>query len=230
MVIVNTDHGFLLGEHDSWAKSCHPWYDETAHLPLFIWDSRYPELAGCRRRALVQNLDIPETILSYFGVPILPDMQGHDLEKTLLDDTPVRQYALFGMFGAQVNITDGRYVYMRSPVDGNAPLYNYTLMPTHMRQMFSVEEMRSATMFTGFSFTKGVPVMRIKSQEDTSGDTAIKFEEGTKLFDLERDPMQRLPIQDVKIEHRMVQAMIALMQENDAPEEQYERLGLKRNE
>ena len=42
--------------------------------------------------------------------------------------------------------------------------------------------------------------------------------------------MQRLPIQDVKIEHRMVQAMIALMQENDAPEEQYERLGLKRNE
>ena len=107
--------------------------------------------------------------MSYFGVPILPDMQGHDLEKTLLDDTPVRQYALFGMFGAQVNITDGRYVYMRSPVDGNAPLYNYTLMPTHMRQMFSVEEMRSATMFTGFSFTKGVPVMRIKSQEDTSG-------------------------------------------------------------
>ena len=72
--------------------------------------------------------------------------------------------------------------------------------------------------------------MRIKSQEDTSGDTAIKFEEGTKLFDLERDPMQRLPIQDIKIEHRMVQAMIALMQENDAPEEQYERLGLKRNE
>lgn len=28
MLIVNTDHGFLLGEHDCWAKSVHPFYNE----------------------------------------------------------------------------------------------------------------------------------------------------------------------------------------------------------
>ena len=38
LLIVNTDHGFLLGEHDWWAKIAQPFYDEVAHTPLFIWD------------------------------------------------------------------------------------------------------------------------------------------------------------------------------------------------
>ncbi|MCB0143392.1 MAG: sulfatase-like hydrolase/transferase, partial [Caldilineaceae bacterium] len=40
MLIVNTDHGFLLGEHDWWAKMVQPLYQEVAHTPLFIWDPR----------------------------------------------------------------------------------------------------------------------------------------------------------------------------------------------
>lgn len=227
MVIVNTDHGFLLGEHDAWAKSCHPWYNETAHIPLFIWDPRHPETAGQRRSSLVQNIDVPETILSYFGMDIPGNMQGKDLEDTLLQDTPVRDYALFGMHGAQVNITDGRYVYMRDPIEGNSPLYNYTLMPTHMRCMFSVEEMRKMELSSGFSFTKGVPLMKICAEEDTTGDTSMKFGQGTVLYDLQSDPFQTHPVQNSAVSQRMEQAMIQLMEENDAPEEQYVRLGLK---
>ena len=46
--------------------------------------------------------------------------------------------------GGHVNITDGRYVYMRGPVDPtqNEPLYNYTLMPNHMRDRFGVGELQ----------------------------------------------------------------------------------------
>ena len=40
MLIVCTDHGFLLGEHGWWAKMVQPWYDENIHTPLFIWDPR----------------------------------------------------------------------------------------------------------------------------------------------------------------------------------------------
>jgi len=40
MLIVNTDHGFLLGEHGWWAKCVMPFYNEVAHTPLFIWDPR----------------------------------------------------------------------------------------------------------------------------------------------------------------------------------------------
>lgn len=41
MLIVNTDHGFMLGEHDWWAKSNHiNYYEEIVHTPLFIYDPR----------------------------------------------------------------------------------------------------------------------------------------------------------------------------------------------
>ncbi len=226
MLIVNTDHGFLLGEHDLWAKSCHPWYNETAHIPLFIWDPR-SRVQGERRQALVQGIDIPETILGAFGIAPTPDMQGRDLRQTIVDDTPVREYALFGMHGAQVNITDGRYVYMREPVAGNGPLYNYTVMPMHMRCMFSVDEMKTARLYPGFSFTKGMPVMQVSAMEDSSGDTTMKESRGTVLYDLEKDPGQMTPVTDPETEERMLRSMAALMKENDAPREQFTRLGME---
>lgn len=225
MVIVNTDHGFLLGEHDSWAKSVHPWYDETIHIPLFIWDPRY-HIKGERRQSLVQTIDIPVTLLSFFGIEPTHDMQGCDLTPTIREDKPVRKYALFGMFGAQVNITDGRYVYMREANEDNMPLYNYTLMPTHMRTFFSAEELRTMEYHAGFSFTKNIPVMKIVSREDTSGDTTLKCRRGNLLFDLQTDPRQCHPIHDEALEEVMIKQMIYLMRENEAPAEQFERLGL----
>ena len=45
MLIVNTDHGFLLGEHGWWGKGRMPIYEEIAHIPLYIWDPRLPETA-----------------------------------------------------------------------------------------------------------------------------------------------------------------------------------------
>jgi len=225
MLIVNTDHGFLLGEHDLWAKSVHPWFNETAHTPLFIWDPRNGQ-KDVRRKALVQPIDLPVTLLNFFGQKPTADMQGFDLQDVMEEDRPVREYALFGMHGAQVDITDGRYVYMRDYVPGNRPLYNYTQMPTHMRCLFSVEEMRTATLHPGFSFTKGTPVFKIRSVEDKSGDTAIKNSLGTMLFDLDKDPGQMHPIQDPETEKRMIRSMVRLMKENDAPVEQFARLGL----
>ncbi len=40
MLIVNTDHGFLLGERNWWGKNIAPFYQEVAHLPFFIYDPR----------------------------------------------------------------------------------------------------------------------------------------------------------------------------------------------
>jgi hypothetical protein len=49
---------------------------------------------------------------------------------------------------------------------------------------------------------------------------------GTLLFDLKTDPRQEQPLNDAEIEAMMIQHLIRLMQENDAPIEQFERLGL----
>lgn len=226
MVIVNTDHGFLLGEHDLWAKCAQPWYNETARIPLFIWDPRHPA-QGERRESLVQNIDIPVTLLNLFGVEAAKDMLGRNLEQVILKDLPVREYALFGLHGAHVNITDGRYVYMRDSIPENRPLYNYTQMPAHMRCLFSVEEMKTVRLHEGFSFTKGTPVMKISAMDDSTGDTTLRNNPGTVLFDLNTDPGQLSPIHNEPVEQRMIKGLIGMLKENDAPEEQYVRLGLR---
>ncbi len=221
MLIVNTDHGFLLGEHGWWAKMVSPFYNEVAHTPLFIWDPR-AGVAGERREALVQTIDLPATLLEYFGVPLPPDMQGVPLRDTIATDATVREAALFGIFGGHVNITDGRYMYMRAPVTpDNRPLFEYTHMPTHMRQAFSVEEMRTMKWHEGFAFTKGCPVMRIDGRP---GPQRVPYE--TLLFDLQADPLQERPIRDEAVEARLSKEMVRLMKANDAPPEQFERLGL----
>ena len=48
----------------------------------------------------------------------------------------------------------------------------------------------------------------------------------TMLFDLEADPGQDSPLEDAAQEARLAARMVELMRANDAPEEQFERLGL----
>ena len=224
MLIVNTDHGFLLGEHDWWGKMAMPMYDEIIHTPLFIWDPR----CGCknmRRNALVQTIDLAPTILDFFGISIPADMQGKALKEVIAYNKPVRDTCLFGAFGGQVNITDGRYVYMRGPQNTkNTPLFNYTLMPTHMRNFFSTEELAHAKLVAPFSFTRGIPLLKIPFPQPTYKELPDRLK--TMLFDLHSDPFQQHPISNKKVEGKMIKCMKKLMKENDAPPEQFDRLGL----
>ena len=220
LLIVNTDHGFLLGEKGWWAKWVQPWYSELVHLPLFAWDPRRPGTAGERRESLVQTIDLAPTILEYFGVERPADMQGRPIP--VGEDTPVREAGLFGAHGGHVNVTDGRYVYMRAPVSpDNAPLYEHTLMPTHMRGRFAPAELVDAELVGPFGFTKGVPTLR------TPGRSLLNpFLHGTLLFDLEADPHQENPLNDAVLETKMATHLVELMRANDAPPEQYVRLSL----
>jgi len=222
LLIVCTDHGFLLGEHDWWAKIVQPFYNEVAHTPLFIWDPRCRK-QGERRDQLVQLIDIPATLLDFFGVERPRDMQGIPLGSTLATNAPTRTACLFGMQGGHVNVTDGRYVYMRAPATpDNGPLYEYTLMPTHMASRFRVDELADLELAEPFAFTKGCRTLRIPTRA-WSNPAAF----GTLLFDLAADPEQKHPLKDPAIEAMMIEHLRRLMHATDAPAEQYERLGLQ---
>ena len=78
-LIVTTDHGFLLGEHDFWAKNRMNLYEEIAHIPLFVHDPRTPA-AGTRSARLTQSIDLAPTLLDLFGVaPPRRRCEGHSL-------------------------------------------------------------------------------------------------------------------------------------------------------
>src|SRR5437764_7572886 len=89
MLIVWTDHGFLLGEHDCWAKIWMPFYEEVAHTPFFVWDPRSGK-RGERRQSLVQpSIDLGPTLLEYFGLEPTPAMLGKPLGAAIASDAPV---------------------------------------------------------------------------------------------------------------------------------------------
>ncbi len=154
------------------------------------------------------------------------DMQGHDLRPVIQRDEPVREYGLFGMHGAHVCVTDGRYVYMRADRPGTG-LYDYTLLPLHQRAMYAPEELRRLELAPPFSFTKGCSLLKIPMPKDFYLCMSCAEREGVDLlFDLERDPRQECPLQDSEMEQQLCREIVRLMRENDAPKEQYVRLGL----
>ncbi len=221
MLIVCTDHGYMLGERGWWAKSVMPWYDETIHTPLFVWDPRQ-DVAGERRASLVQTIDFGPTLLDLFGVEPTPDMLGKSIAPVIASDTPIHEGGLFGSHGGHVSVTDGRFVYMRAPANPqNAPLFDYTLMPMNMRSLISPALLADAELHAPFSFTKGAPVLKLRA---TTAGNPYQF--GTLLFDMQTDPAQENPLDDPALELRMTKLLVKLMRENDAPLEQYERLGL----
>ncbi|MGO4495194.1 sulfatase [Paenibacillus sp. 2RAB27] len=224
LLIVNTDHGFLLGEHRWWGKNIQPLYQEISNLPLFIWDPRYA-VKSKRTEALVQTIDLPPTLLEFFGVDIPADMQGSSIRPIIESNRTIREAALFGIHGGHINCTDGRYVYMRGPKDiSNGPLYEYTLMPTHMHTMFDPKEFTGMELAAPFSFTKGCSVMRLLAANFLN-----PYLYGDLLFDLEADPSQEIVIADPEVEATMIDHIARLMREHDAPAEQYERIGIPKD-
>jgi arylsulfatase A-like enzyme len=221
LLIVNTDHGYLLGEHGWWAKGVQPWFNELVHLPMFLWDPRYGG-AGTRCAALTQTIDIAPTVLRFFGLEPAPDTQGLDLAEVVRGRC-AREGALFGIHGGHVNVTDGRHVYMRASVaPANDPLEHFTLMPTHMRSRFSVDELAKWEPAEPFSFTKGLRTMCVPA----TATWLNPWRHGTLLFDLATDPGQETAIVDDMAELRMLRLLARLMHENDAPRSQFARLGI----
>ncbi|MFV0465491.1 MAG: sulfatase [Lachnospiraceae bacterium] len=223
MLIVNTDHGFMLGEKEWYGKNIQPFYNEIAQIPFFLYDPRNPR-QGERRQSLCQTIDIAPTILEYFGLEVPDTMEGKPLSQVVDRDEKIRDCALFGMFGGHVNIVDDDYVYMRAnQTKDNGPSNEYTLMPTHMRSMFKPAELEGVEIVPKGSFSfQCCPVMKIPCSSFLHSSMY-----GNLLFDIHKDPEQENPIRDAKVEYKMAMKLIDAMKKSESPKEQFLRLGLK---
>lgn len=226
-LIVTTDHGFLLGEHDWWGKNRMPFYNQIAHIPLMI---HVPGRPGAQRStALSQNIDVMATLLDLFEIEPPETVQGRSLMPTL-DGAEGREIALYGIFGGAVNATDGLHSYFRYPPDmeGHA-LYEYTLMPQHSTTPFTPTELRDAVLHRGFGFSQGVPLLQIPATPDAKRPPMQGggFEDrATVLYDLRADPGQTQPVDNLQTEEKFIAAIAAEMARHEAPPELYERFDI----
>lgn len=218
MLIVNTDHGFLMGEHNWWAKNIAPLYNEVANTPFFLYDPRYKKSGVCDK--LAQTIDIPATLLEFFGAEIPEDMQGKALKLAYEENETIHEQILYGYFGGTLNTTDGRYTYLCAPIKA-VPIHEYTLMPANMNAMFSVAKLAQAELSPGFHFTKGARVLKFKMSNPFQLCLAKNL-----LFDTKEDPGQLQNLDDIPTETRLINGMLSLLKNCEAPAEQYERFGL----
>ena len=162
------------------------------------------------------------TFLSINNIEIPKEVKGKSILNFLKKD--FNNYAaLYGYWGGGINITDGNYTYFYYPDNfdqTSLDKYQYTLMPTHMRQFFSNEELRTIKIQEPFSFTKNIPVMRINRIQRKT-DEGFKPLEDTKsaLYNIVEDPGQLNPIMDQHLINKYKDKMINLIKDNDPPKE-----------
>ena len=230
VLLLSTDHGFLLSEHDWWAKNRMPYYEEISHIPLMAWHPDHAERGGDRRRSLTQTVDLMPTFLEIHGCDIPATATGRSILPLLGEDAAGHDSVIFGMFGGPAGVTDGTYAYYLYPEDLSAKnLRLYTLMPSHMLELFDIDELKSSELAPPFNFTKGAPTLRMKldprnTQVGQDGDTLEDCE--TVLFDVEKDPRQENPLEDKAVADRLEREIARHFAAHDAPSELFTHFDL----
>lgn len=92
VVVLWGDHGWKLGEHNSWCKQSN--YEIDARVPLII---RAPGVKanGQTSKALVEFVDVYPTLCELAGIPIRKELEGKSLSPLLADaEKTVKQAAI----------------------------------------------------------------------------------------------------------------------------------------
>lgn len=123
IVVVWSDHGFLLGEHAIWGKHC--LYDGALRSPLLI---RAPGLTepGRASDALVETVDLFPTLTELCGLPTPAGLDGRSLTPQLARaDVPSSKPAVAYWTRGQRTVRTGRWrLIAHEPAEGGAaPAY-----------------------------------------------------------------------------------------------------------
>lgn len=223
VLILTTDHGHLLGEHGYWAKNYMFDYQELVHIPMIICT---PETAYCHRRvpALTATMDLMPTLMELHGAEVPPGVHGTSLLPLLEDgDKKLHDAVLYGYFGKDINLFDGRYTYCRQPFDGSK-LYHHTLMPRNTKDFLDREKLSNARFGHFLKGTGGIPQLRIETTSHRHKDAPDRH----LIYDVIRDPEQYSPVEDPELEQRLAEKMTDLLEIYGAPDCQFERCGLNR--
>jgi hypothetical protein len=133
----------------------------------------------------------------------------------------VREAALFGVFGDRLNVTDGRYTLYDVPRRPEAPVYEYTLMPTAMKDFIGLHMLSQAELVPPFAWTQNCPLLKLPYSRALSREA--DGQSRSLLFDVQADPRQECPMNDSAVSARMEALLRGLLQANDAPPELWDR-------
>jgi arylsulfatase A-like enzyme len=234
-VIVCTDHGHYLGDErggrDIWGKPPVPQFEPLGHTPLLI---HWPDVEGggtCD--ALTTNVDLHATIADVFDVTPAHRIDGRSLVPLLTGEAPsVREWAVGGVFGNWVQVTDGRRKYARAPEGDGFPLSmwsnRWSTMPLPVAGLGGLPRPDHRARLDRLPGST-VPVI---CQPFEPGDQLPFWANGARiagqhhLYDLDVDPDEAENRVGEAVERELIDLLRTALDELEAPREQAVRLGL----
>ena len=228
-VVLCTDHGHYLGEHDVFGKPAVPVYGTLGHIPLLI--ARPGRPAG-PVDALTTSVDLHATLCDVFGVTPGHRTHGRSLVPLVTGDADsVRDWALTGVWGQRVQVVDGHRRYARSPLPVNRPLSmwsnRWSTMPIPAYPGLRLPRPDDRARLDRMPGSD-VPVIR---QPYGVGDPvpywgAAEVDGRHLLFDTDDDPAEEHDRAGTPAEAEMEELLRHALADVEAPDDQYERLGL----
>ncbi|HAS12466.1 MAG TPA: sulfatase, partial [Acidimicrobiaceae bacterium] len=234
-LVVCTDHGHYLGEQrrgrDIWGKPAVPQFEPLGHTPLLAaWPGRP---GGGTVDALTTNVDIHATIADVFGIAPAGTSHGRSMVPLLEGTaTSIRDWALGGVFGSWVQVTDGHRKYARAPEHDGFPLSmwsnRWSTMPLHVAGMQGLPDPDDRAWLDHMPGSS-IPVLR---QPFRPGDLLPTWVSGHRnvgdhhLYDIDLDPDEAENRTGETVEAELVELLRTALDEVEAPTEQHQRLGL----
>ena len=229
-VIVCTDHGLFLGERDIFGKPGTPFYEPFGRTPLLV---AWPGVAPGSCDALTTNVDIHATIRDVFDADEYDyRLHGHSLAPLVTGErTAIRDWVLMGIWGCEMQITDGHRKYIRTPPASNFPLSLWsnrwsTINPYQVDMMRLPNPDRRARL----EYMPGTDTPVI-CQPFESGDRmpvwAMRSRTGASLlYDTDDDPDELEDRCGERLEAHYTDLLRHALVSIDAPEDQFARLAL----
>ncbi|MFC1735834.1 sulfatase [Candidatus Hydrogenedentota bacterium] len=148
IIIFTSDHGEMLGDHGMYLKGPF-FYEGAVHVPLIISMPGTIQ-AGARSSALVELVDLPQTLLDAVQMPHHPGMQGRSLWPMLTaqanidhhkDDVYCEYYNAMPWHrnpdAHATMIRDGRYKLVVAHGTGSGELYDLEIDPDETKNLWN---------------------------------------------------------------------------------------------
>jgi arylsulfatase A-like enzyme len=223
-VVVTSDHGHYLGEHGWIGKPTEaPLYDVLARTPLLVWHPDSPRL-GDRVDGLTAAVDLYATVADLLGLGESVDPRHSRSLGPILDGerdgADHREWALYGYWGSSVNVTDGEYTYLH-PCDEDVDAHCYSTEMMKPYGWFTPRTHRSDAEPARLPYADG-PVWEYTAashsrQADPMLFAVDDFAQETDLADVDGYAGEI---------DRMRSLLVDALDELEAPDDQYDRLGL----
>lgn len=140
LIILTSDHGWYLGEKQSWHKG--GLWEEATHVPLYIVAPGVtrPETSSNQPAALI---DLYPTLCDLAGLPAPGHLDGTSLKPLLTDPTTICEKPAITASGSDLKpayaARDARWRYIRH-ADGSEELYNHDVDPHEWTNLAAAPE------------------------------------------------------------------------------------------